>query len=141
VTASSPRAELGEALRAFDETFRRGDLEELARLFAPDIELLVHQQEAIVGKDSAGRAFGRVLEMFDTSDYAPRYDVIEVHGDRAYVLGPFEETLSSRSGEPGIRVHGRVVLFWRRDEEGWRITRLLTGRSAPDEPIVASPEA
>jgi ketosteroid isomerase-like protein len=137
VTASSSRAELEEGLRAFDEAFRRGDLAELTRLFAPDIQLLVHQQEAIVGKDGAARAFGQVLEMFDTSDYTPRYEVIEVHGDRAYVLGPFEETLSPRSREPGIRVHGRVVLFWRRDEEGWRVTRLLTGRSAPDEPIDA----
>jgi ketosteroid isomerase-like protein len=135
MTASSPRAEVEEALRGFDEAFRRGDLDELARFFASDIQLLVHQQEAIVGKDDAGRAFGQVLEMFDTQSYAPRYEVIEVHGDRAYVLGPFEETLSPRSGEPGIRVHGRAVLFWRRDEEGWRITRLLTARWAPDELI------
>jgi len=94
-----------------------------------------------VGKDGAGRAFGQVLEMFDTSDYTPRYEVIEVHGDRAYVLGPFEETLSPRSGESGTQVHGRVVLFWARDEEGWRVTLLLTGRSAPDEPIDAPSEA
>jgi len=134
VAASSPRGELEEALRAFDEAFRRGHLDELSRLFSPDIQLLVHEQEAIVGKDGAGRAFGQVLEMFDTSDYTPRYGVIEVHGDQAYVLGAFEETLSPRSGEPGTRVRGRVVLFWARDEEGWRITRLLTGRSAPDEP-------
>jgi ketosteroid isomerase-like protein len=88
-----------------------------------------------VGRGGAGRAFGRVFEMFDTSDYTPGYEVIEVHGDQAYVLGAFEETLSPRSGEHGTRVHGRVVLFWARDkEEGWRVTRLLTGRSAPDEP-------
>lgn len=46
-----------------------------------------------------------------------------------------EEVLRPSNGQAGIRVHGRAVHFWRRERDGtWRIVRLLTGRSAPEEP-------
>jgi ketosteroid isomerase-like protein len=61
--------------------------------------------------------------------------VVDVHGDRGYVLGSFDEVLRGRGGTTGIRVRGRVVHFWRRLEGRWRIEMLLTGRSAPDEEV------
>jgi ketosteroid isomerase-like protein len=74
-----------------------------------------------------------VFEGFDTSAYQPRYEIINVHGNLAYVLASFDEALRPRDGQPGIRIHGRSVQFWRREEEAWRIVMLLTARSAPEE--------
>jgi hypothetical protein len=54
-------------------------------------------------------------------------------GNLAYVLASFDEALRPRDGQPGIRIHGRSVQFWRREEEAWRIVMLLTARSAPEE--------
>ena len=77
-------------------------------------------------------AFRPVFEQIEAAEYRPRYEVVDVHGDRAYVLGSFDEVLRARGGTTGIRVQGRVVHFWRRLEGRWRIEMLLTGRSAPD---------
>jgi ketosteroid isomerase-like protein len=89
----------------------------------------------VIGKEAIRAHFDWVFDGFDTSAYAPRYEIIDVHGDRAYVLASFDEVLRPKDGQPGIRIHGRAVHFWRRERDGaWRILRLLTARSAPEEP-------
>jgi uncharacterized protein (TIGR02246 family) len=131
---SAPDPELNEAIEAFDRAFSEGQLDELLAFFASDAQLLIHQQEAVIGREAIRSSFAGVFDDFDTSSYETRYDVIDVHGDRAYALASFDEVLRPQDGRPGIRIHGRVVHFWRREREGtWRITRLLTSRSAPDE--------
>jgi uncharacterized protein (TIGR02246 family) len=130
----APEGDLREAIDAFDRAFSEGGLEEFADLLAEDAHLLVHQEETMIGKEAIVAAFAQVFEGFDTSRYEPRYDVIDVHGDNGYVLGSFDETLAPREDGPSIRIRGRVVQFWRREGDGnWRIVRLLTSRSAPDE--------
>ena len=130
-----PDSELGEAIEAFDRAFSEGRLDEFLAFFASDAQLLVHQQEAVIGREAIRSSFADVFDAFDTSSYEPRYDIIDVHGDHAYALASFDEVLRPRDGQPGIRIHGRVVHLWRRDsDETWRIARLLTARSAPDEP-------
>jgi ketosteroid isomerase-like protein len=97
--------------------------------------VLVHRQPAIAGQAAVRDAFGEVFAAFDTSDYESRYDTIEVHVDSAYVMGDIVEGLRPQDGGSGIRVYVRVVLFFRRIDLSWVITRLLTGRFAPDEPL------
>jgi ketosteroid isomerase-like protein len=88
-------------------------------------------------KEAIRAHFDWIFDHFDTSAYAPRYDIIDVHGDQAYILASFDEVLRPKDGHPGIRIHGRAVHFWRRDPDGaWRVLRLLTARSAPEEPEV-----
>jgi ketosteroid isomerase-like protein len=131
--SSSSDAELKNTIEAFDRAFSEGRLEEFSEFFAGDAQLLVHQQETVVGKEAIRASFGPVFDGFDTSAYEPRYETIDVHGDRAYVLASFSEVLRPRDGQPGIRIRGRVVQFWRREDAVWRIARLLTARSAADE--------
>jgi uncharacterized protein (TIGR02246 family) len=127
--------DLKATVDAFDRAFQEGRLDEFSSFFAEDAHLLIHQQETLVGRDAIRDSFAPVFDGFDTSAYEPRYDIIDVHGDRAYVLCSFEEVLRPKDGQPGIRIHGRAVHVWRRDRDGaWRIVRLLTARSAPEEP-------
>lgn len=129
-----PDAELREAMGALDTAFAEGRLEELTAFIAHDARLLLHHQKAVVGKEAVRASFAAIFAGFDTSAYKPSYEVTAVHGDRAYVIASFEEVLRARAGQPGIQVHGRMVQFWRRDEDReWRIVVLLTARSAPDE--------
>jgi uncharacterized protein (TIGR02246 family) len=130
-----PDAELREAIDAFDRAFAGGRLDRFSAFFADDARLLLHQQEEVFGKDGIVVAFAEVFHGFDTSAYEPRYEIIDVKGDRGYVLLSFDEVLRPRTGDPGIRVHGRAVHFWHREDDGsWRIRALLTSRSAPDDP-------
>jgi ketosteroid isomerase-like protein len=124
-------AELSETIDSFDRAFSEGRLDEFSAGFADDAQLLIHQQETITGKEAISASFGQVFD--DTSAYQPRYEIIDVRGNRAYVLVSFDEVLRPRDGQPGIRVRGRAVHFWRRENGAWRIVMLLTGRSAPDE--------
>lgn len=131
--ASDPA--LREAMEALDGAWRGGLAEELGDLFAEDAHQLLNNREAVVGRDAIQRGFAQLAADFDTSAYAPQYDLIDVYGDHAYVLGSFDEVLRPRAGGPGTRVQGRLVLFWRREADGrWRVVRFLTGRSAPEEP-------
>ncbi len=129
-----PDAQLQTSIEAFDRSFSEGRLNEFSAFFAGDAQLLIHLQEPVVGSGAIRDSFAEVFDGFDTSAYEPRYEFVEVHGDRAYVLLSFDEVLRPRDGTAGIRVRGRAVQFWRRDGRGtWRIVRLLTSRSAPDE--------
>jgi ketosteroid isomerase-like protein len=130
-----PDEELLGAIHAFDRAFLEGQLEQFSAFFANEARLLIHQQEAVLGRQAVRESFASVFNDFDTSAYEPRYEIVDVHGDQAYVLGSFDETLRPRTGEPGIQIRGRVVHFWRRESSGaWRIVMALTSRSAPDDP-------
>jgi ketosteroid isomerase-like protein len=134
--ADSQRLALLAALDAFDRAFFDGRADEVGALFAADGQLLLHHQPAIVGRQALTEAYRETFAEVDTSAYKPTYDTIEVHTDGAYVLGSFTEVLRPHDGGPGLRVAGRVVLFWRLEPEGeWRITRALSSRSAPDEEV------
>jgi uncharacterized protein (TIGR02246 family) len=129
----APGSDLNEAIAAFDRAFSEGRLEEFLAFFDDDAHAHIHNQEALIGKEAIRSSFGPVFDGFDTSAYEPRYDTIDVHGDHGYVLATFDEALRPKDGEPGIRVRGRAVQFWRRQRDGaWRIVRLLTARRGPD---------
>jgi ketosteroid isomerase-like protein len=123
-------------LDAFDRAFIEGRAAEAGALFADDGQFLLHHQPAIVGRQAVTEAFRETFAAFDTSAYKPIYGAVEVHTDQAYVLGSFTEVLRPHDGGLGLRVAGRVVLFWRREPNGeWRIAYALTLRSAPDEEV------
>jgi len=106
---AAPDDELKQAIDAFDRSFLEGRPVEFSAFFADDAQLLIHQQEAVIGKEAIRAYFGWVFDGFDTSAYAPRYDIIDVHGDRDYVLASFDEVLRPKDGQPGIRIRGRAV--------------------------------
>jgi len=133
---SQPGAgDLRRSIESFDRAFAQGRLEEFLSFFADDARLLIHQQDEVAGTEAIRASFDEVFRSFDTSAYETRYDVVDEHGDRAYVLASFDEVLRPREGAAGLRIHGRTVQFWGRQADGaWRISVLLTARSAPDEP-------
>ncbi|NLE43941.1 MAG: nuclear transport factor 2 family protein [Chloroflexi bacterium] len=131
--SASSQAGFETALQEFDDALRDRRSQDIMDLFAEDCKALIHHQDTIVGRDAVGEAFRRYFDVFPTSAYAPDYDVVDVVGDRAYVLGSFQETLRPSSSGPLTRVFGRVVLFWSRIEGKWLVTRLLTARSSPEQ--------
>ncbi|HEY5578306.1 MAG TPA: DUF4440 domain-containing protein, partial [Acidimicrobiia bacterium] len=115
-------------LEGFDRAFRGGDVDAFAAMLASDAVFLLHQQPPLVGADGITETFRELFSLVDTSAYEVTYDLMEVFGDRAYVLGSFTEVLRPRDGGPATYVNGRIVLFWRRDDDEWRLVRNLTSR-------------
>lgn len=134
-SSSDASGELHEALQAFDDAFTSKRLEDVTSLFSEDAQLLVHQQPAVSSREVIQSAFARFFEQFDISSYEPTYELINIHDDRAYTLLSFTQALRPYGGGPGMKVHGRAVQFWRREDGRWRLVMLLTARSAPEEQI------
>lgn len=124
---------LEAALKEFDDALRERRSQDIIGLLADGCKALIHHQETIVGREAVWKAFKNYFNSLDDSAYLPDYDVVDVIGNRAYVLGSFRDTLHPSDGGPVVSVFGRVVLFWSRVEGQWLITRLLTARSAPDQ--------
>jgi ketosteroid isomerase-like protein len=125
--------EFEEALRRFDQALRNGQTQDIIDFLAEDCRALIPYQATIMGREAVGEAFKQFFGTFDISAYEPDYDVVDVMGDQAYVLGSFYEVLRTREGRSTVQIFGRVVLFWRRIGGEWLMTRLLTARSAPDQ--------
>jgi ketosteroid isomerase-like protein len=110
-------AELSETIDSFDRAFSEGGLDEFLAGFADDAQLLIHQQETVTGKEAIRASFGQVFDQFDTSAYQPRYEIIDVRGNRAYVLVSFDEVLRQETGslasafadEPSTSGGGKTV--------------------------------
>ncbi len=130
------RLQLHDVLADFDTAFRAGDARTFEAFFAEDARVFFHERPAIDGRAAIGAVYRSVFDAVDTSAYEADYHSIEVHGDAAYVIADFRETLRPWEAGQSVLVSGRIVLFWRRESDGaWRVTRLLTGRSAPDEEL------
>jgi hypothetical protein len=69
------------------------------------------------------------------SAWEARHHTVEVHESGAYALSGFSEDLLPRDGSWGRRVRGRAVYFLRRTGDRRLLTRLMSARSAPDEPV------
>jgi ketosteroid isomerase-like protein len=133
-------AELEESLDAFDRAFAEGRLDEFSAFFADDAQLLLNEEGAVTGTEAIGAFFASAFDSFDYSAYEAQYDITDVHGDRAYVLGTYDELICPRHGGTGTRIHGRIVLFWRAEGDGtWKVVRVLTARSAPERREDCSP--
>lgn len=133
-SAGSSR-ELHRAVQTFDEAFSGGHLDDVTSLFSQDAQLLVHQRPAVSGREVIRSAFALFFEQFDVLAYEPTYELIDIHEDRAYALGWWTQVLRPDDGRPDMKIHGRTVQFWRREDGQWRLVMLLTARFAPDEQV------
>jgi uncharacterized protein (TIGR02246 family) len=115
-------------LAAYDLAFAADRADEVAELFADDARLQWPEMEDIVGREAIRRAFTDFVDEFHTVSWEPSYQVAEVHGDRAFLLGLVERREVRRTGELE-HVPGRLVLVCRREADGvWRITHAMTSR-------------
>ena len=131
----SPDGEVGAALDAFDRAFAAGDADAVVELFVEDASLLLLNGPAIRGRAGIHAQWAPSFADWDMSAWATERVVIDVHGDRAYALSTYTETLVHRAGEEQSRsVSGRLVTFLRRVDDGpWLITILLNSHARPVE--------
>lgn len=116
-------------LAAYDAAFAADDADDVAELFAVDARLQWPEMEDIVGREAIRQAFADFVEVFHTLSWQPSYQVAEVLGDRAFLLGRFVERREVRHTGEVERVPGRLVLVCRREDDGaWRITHAMTSR-------------
>lgn len=123
------------AKQSWDRAFAEGRLDDFVGWFAEDARLLINEEPEVVGRDAIRSSFEEVMSRFDTSEMHVHEEVLRVQGSFGHAYHTFQEILRARDGSLAIRVQGRMITFWRQDQEGWRVTLVLTGRSAPDEAL------
>jgi uncharacterized protein (TIGR02246 family) len=129
-------AEVQAALDAFVRAFAAGDADALAELFAPDAQLLLLYGAAVVGRLAIREVWAGAFARNDTSAWQTERQIVDVHGDRAYALTTYTETLVPRAGGPPELVAGRLVQFLRRDADGhWLVTLALNSHVRPQRPV------
>ena len=131
----SPDSEVRAALDAFDRAFAAGDTDAVVELFAEDASLLLLHGAPIRGRPGSRAQWGPSFATWDMSAWATERVVVDVHGDRAYALSTYTETMVHRAGTEQSRlVVGRVVMFLRRADDGrWLITMLMNSHARPVE--------
>ena len=133
----SASAEVNAALAEFDRRFGAGDAAGLSGLFAVNAELLLVHSAAIEGRPAILAHWTRLFGAYDTSAWAVERKIVDVHGDRAYAVSTYSETLVPRTGGgPSRLVVGRLVLFLRRDvDAAWRVTLAMNSHVRPVEDV------
>ena len=124
------------ALATFDRAFAAGDAPAVAEQFAIDAELLLQHGAPINGRPAIAEQWARLFTTFDTKAWDAEHRIVDVHGDRAYSLSVYSETLVRRDGGPSQSIEGRLIRFHRRDPDGrWRITLAMNAHARPVEMI------
>jgi uncharacterized protein (TIGR02246 family) len=138
-TPPADPAGIHDVLARFHQAFAAGDAPRLSRLFAPDAQLLLLHQEPLEGRGAILAHWSRLFGAWDTSAWRTTLVSADVHGDRAYTLSTYSETLVPRGDGPSRRVVGRLVLFFRREPGGpWQVSLALNSHIRPIEEIAAS---
>ena len=122
------------ALAEFDRRFAAGRPDALAALFSPDARLLLLHREAIEGRPAIREHWARVFAAWDPGAWQAERLIVDVHGDRAYAVSTYSETLVDRAGRRSQAIRGRLVLFLRRQTGGdWSVDVALNSHSRPIE--------
>ena len=144
MTNRLPDSAVPDGLRAmldgFDAAFRADRGADVATFFTHDARLQWPEMEDIVGREAIQRAFADFTTAVHTISWQPSYQVVDVHGHRAYLLGRFVEVRQVRETGEVERVLGRIVYFCRRESDGaWRIAHAMTSRYG--ETTIEGPDA
>ncbi len=131
------------ALDAFDRAFAAGDADAVVALFAEDASLLLLNGPEVRGRTGIHAQWAPTFATWDMSAWATERVVVDVHGDRAYALSTYTETLVHRAGtEPSRLVVGRMMTFLRRVDDGrWQITILMNSHARPVEQVASAAPA
>ena len=126
--------DIADLLEEHDAAFAAGDAIRFASTFDPDGEMLLVHSPTLRGREAIVAQFSRGFERDDTSAWLATTDRVELHGDSAYLVRSYTETLVPRAGGPRLAVVGRLVTFLRRGPDGaWRISMQMNNHSRPIE--------
>ena len=136
MTGSVERDRVTELLDRSHLAFAAGDADAFAACFSTDAGLFLLHSEAAAGRDAIREKWRSGFARIDTSEWEPRLNLLEVHGDRAYAFSTYTERALNREDGSRMLVRGRLVHFLRLEPDGaWRISLLMNSHSHPMEPI------
>jgi uncharacterized protein (TIGR02246 family) len=118
-----PRQAIDAAQAAFWEAHEQGDAQTLANLVTDEALLWGPGMDEVSGREAIQAAAEGMFAAMDISDFEVESRELTVHGDAAYELATYSETLTYEGAEPST-VRARYLIVWKRDADGgWRVHR------------------
>lgn len=123
-------------LAAFDGALRREDADLMTDLFTADAQLLFANRDPAIGREAIHGYWAPVFALNETTEAKMECPTIQTHGDHAYALCTYAETVRPRAGGARRRLYGRAVFFLRQEPDGaWRIAMTLNSPARPAEEL------
>lgn len=135
-SGSSAEADVRAAMADFDRAFAAGDADALVATCTEDARFLLLYSPARDGQAAIRAAWTAFFAAYDTTAWVTDRLIVDVHGDRAYTVSTYSETLVPRGGGTASSIEGRLVLFLRRASGGpWLVTLALNSHIRPVVPV------
>ena len=121
LTAAEPKATRAamEALgKKYDDAFNKRDATALASLYAPDAQIILPEQDFIVGRPAIEKFWKTELAVSVGRQTSTTIEV-ENHGEVAFETGEWVVIMP----DGGIADRGKFLLVWKRSDGQWKIHR------------------
>ena len=122
MSRSGAGAEIAAVRDAFWAAHERGDAAALASLVTEDGLLWAPGMEEVRGREAVLAAAEGMFSAMSVSAFEIESTELEIHGDRAYELTTYSETITPTGG-PASQARGRYLIVWQRGSSGWRVHR------------------
>ena len=121
--ADKAKAEIAAARDAFWAAHADADARALASLLTEDARLLAPGMDDLRGRQAIEAGAVQMFEALAVEDFRIESSEITIHGDSAYEISTYSETLRPRGGAPSP-ARGRYLIVWKRDPAGkWKVHR------------------
>jgi uncharacterized protein (TIGR02246 family) len=122
-SAEKAKAEIAAVRDAFWAAHGKADAKALASLVTEDARLLAPGMEDVRGRQAIEAGAAQMFQALAVEGFTIESSEITVHGDSAYELATYSETLRPRGGSPSP-ARGRYLIVWKRDAAGrWKVHR------------------
>lgn len=122
-SADADRAAIIEASDAFMRAHEEGDAAAVVQMFTTDGRLMAPGAEDAEGREALLQMAEGFFASVDIRDFELVSRELTIHGDAAYELASYTETLQS-AGEAPASVAGRYLIVWHRQPDGsWKVHR------------------
>lgn len=114
---------INAARAAFWEAHEQGDAQAFAALVTEDAVLWAPGMEEVRGRPAILKAAEGMFTAMDISHFEIESMEVDIHGNLAYELATYSETVTYEGAEP-TSARGRYLIVWRKDADGhWRAHR------------------
>lgn len=108
-----------------------GDLDGVVSHYREDAILLPPNAVVVTGKPAIRGWYEQGLFRLFRPDVRFDADEVEVLGDWAFVRGYINGRLNPKADAPLVTLHEKYLMLLRRDEDGWKIARLIWNSDEP----------
>lgn len=124
------KAAIRQAGQIWTHHYQEGDLDSLMTLYVEDAVVALHGQPALFGIKAVRNYFAPRIGQSDVS-FELDYEVIEVHGDIAYIISKYWLLATDRETGKAFTDAGRSMLVYKKRDGLWKIAADLD-QATPD---------